>query len=143
VITGRCRIRVRYSDTDAMAVAHHSRHVTWLEVGRLELMRSAGAAYEALEADGFSLPVIGLEMRYRAPARSGDIIEIETSMQRSSPARLAFTYRLTRITDGVLLATGRSEHAAVDRALRPVRLPGQLLSILEVARSYPVAEGPC
>ncbi len=143
VISGRCRIRVRYSETDAMGVAHHSRHVAWMEVGRLELMRSAGSSYEALEAQGLSLPVIGLELRYKGAARSGDIIEIETSMERSSPARLSFRYRLTRVADAALLATGSTEHAAVDQALRPVRLPAVLLDMLAAGQAYPLAEGPC
>ena len=143
MIAGSCRVRVRYSETDAMAVAHHSRHVNWLEVGRLELMRAAGLSYARLEADGISLPLIGLELRYKATARLDDIIEIETTMERSSAARVAFAYRLTRVPDGALLATGRTEHVAVNRSMKPIRLPAELASLLERGGDFPPTGEPC
>jgi acyl-CoA thioester hydrolase len=144
MISGHCRIRVRYSETDAMAVAHHSRHVAWLEVGRMELMRAAGMSYTRLESEGISLPLVGLELRYRAAARMDDIIEIETAMEKNSAARVAFTYRMTRVSDGVLLATARTEHAAVDNSsFRPIRLPAELVTLLQQDRLYPPTEDPC
>ena len=143
MISGRCRIRVRYSETDAMAVAHHSRHVNWLEVGRLELMRSAGLSYARLESEGVSLPLIAVELRYKAAARLDDIIEIETTMEKSSAVRVAFAYRLTRVQDDVLLATGRTEHVAVDRSFKPIRLPGELASLLKREGEFPPTGEPC
>ena len=44
---------------------------------------------------------------------------------------------------GTLVATGRTEHAAVDGNLRPRRLPGMLVGLLDQDRSYPLPEGPC
>lgn len=141
LIRGHCRIRVRYSETDAMAVAHHSRHVAWMEVGRVELMRAAGMSYAQLERDGVSLPLVGLELRYRAAVRFDDLVEIETSAESCSRVRVAFAYRLSRLEDQLLLATGRTEHVAVDRDLRPVRLPEPLRRMLTDDRTFaPVGE---
>ncbi len=126
-----------------MMVAHHSRHVNWFEVGRLELMRAAGLDYGRLENEGFFLPVVGLEIRYRAPSQFDDVIEIETCMENRSRARILFTYRLTRLRDGALLATGYSEHATVNRDFRPTRLPKKMLDLLDTRCSYPVPEDPC
>lgn len=136
MIRGHCRIRVRYSETDAMAVAHHSSHVAWMEVGRVELMRSAGMSYAQMERDGVSLALVGLELRYRAAARFDDLVDIETSTESCSRVRVAFAYRLSRLEDQLLLATGRTEHAAVDRNLRPVRLPEPLRRILTADRVF-------
>lgn len=136
MIVGRCQVRVRYSDTDAMAVAHHSRHVAWMEVGRVELMRAAGLSYAEMERDGISLPLVGLELRYRAAARFDDLVEIETSLARCSRARVAFTYRLSRVEDSLLLATARTDHAAVDVNLRPVRLPAQVVERMHQEEVY-------
>jgi acyl-CoA thioester hydrolase len=114
-----------------------------MEVGRVELMRAAGLSYARLEAEGTSLPLIGLELRYRAPARFDDVVEIETALESCGRARLRFAYRLVRVTDGRLLATGATEHAAVDRSLRPVRVPEPLRRVLTDGRVLPPAEGPC
>ena len=143
MISGRCQIRVRYSDTDAMAVAHHSRHVAWMEVGRVELMRAAGLSYADMERDGFSMPLVGLELRYRAAARFDDLVEIETRVETCSRARVAFGYRLSRAEDSLLLATGRSEHAVVNRSLRPVRLPESLLELMRTGREFATEGSPC
>jgi acyl-CoA thioester hydrolase len=143
MISGLCRVRVRYSDTDGMAVAHHSRHVNWMEVGRVELMRSAGMSYAQLERDGVSLPLVGLQLRYQAAARFDDLVEIETTMDSFTRVRVAFTYTLQRVEDQVVLATGRTEHAAVDRQLHPVRLPDRLRDLLAADCAYPFSGEPC
>lgn len=126
-----------------MAVAHHSRHVNWMEVGRVELMRSAGMSYAQMERDGVSLPLVGLQLRYQAAARFDDLVEIETCVESTTRVRVAFTYSMERVEDHVLLATGRTEHAAVDRSLRPVRLPQDLQDQLLADRAYPYAGEPC
>jgi acyl-CoA thioester hydrolase len=126
-----------------MAVAHHSRHVAWMEVGRVELMRSAGMSYAQLEGDGVSLPLVGLELRYRAAARFDDLVEIETSVESCTYVRVAFAYRLTRSGDQLLLATGRTQHAAVGRNLRPVRLPEPLRRMLMDNRTCAAMEETC
>lgn len=41
--------RVRYAETDAMGVVHHAAYVPWLEVGRVNLLRAAGAPYTTIE----------------------------------------------------------------------------------------------
>ena len=143
VISGLCRVRVRYSDTDGMAVAHHSRHVNWMEVGRVELMRSAGMSYAQLEREGVSLPLVALTLRYRSAARFDDLVEIETTLDSYTRVRVAFTYTLTRVEDQVVLATGRTEHAAVDRELHPVRLPDQLRDLFGADQAYPYSGDPC
>jgi acyl-CoA thioester hydrolase len=60
--------RVRYAETDAMAVAHHSSYILWMELGRTEFMRAYGFTYRELEAMGVLLPIIeiGVKYRYRA-----------------------------------------------------------------------------
>lgn len=45
-------IRVRYAETDAMAVVHHANYPIWFEVGRSDLMRALGVPYGEIEARG-------------------------------------------------------------------------------------------
>lgn len=143
MISGRCRIRVRFADTDAMGVGHHACHVAWFEVGRTELLRAAGCPYARLEQAGIALPVVGVEVRYRALARYDEILEIETRAESATAVRVAFAYSITRATDGRLLATGRSEHAAVDASFRPTRLPADVRSVLAGTGVFSTAGEPC
>ena len=143
MISGRCRVRVRYSDTDAMGVAHHSRHLSWFEVGRTELMRAAGSSYAVLERSGRYLPLIRASVCYSAPARYDDLLEIETHVEKRRGVRLTFAYRIARVEDGTGVATGWTEHALVDHRFRPVRFPPELCDLLAAETSYSVPDTAC
>lgn len=123
-------VRVRYPEVDRMGVVHHRVHFVWFEIGRTELMRSRGATYAALEDDGIFLPVIAAECSYIAPARYDDVVRVHSEVRRVSGARIEFAYRVERVADGGLLATGSTRHAAVDGRGRPRRLPRRLLETM-------------
>ncbi|MFQ5719937.1 MAG: acyl-CoA thioesterase [Acidobacteriota bacterium] len=143
MISGRCEVRVRFSDTDAMAVAHHSRHLAWFEVGRTELMRAAGAVYAQLARDGLHLPLIAAGLTYTAPARYDDLLSIETRVTRRSGVRVTFAYRIARADDGADLATGWTEHVLVDARFQPVRFPPHLKDLLDGESSYVASTVAC
>ena len=117
-------IRVRYAETDQMGIAHHAEYFAWFEVGRTELLRASGLTYRDLEGRGVHFPVIGTEARFLRPAHYDDVLEVRTAVASMSGARIAFTYEIHR--DAGLLATGRTEHAAVDAGGRPRRLPADV-----------------
>lgn len=123
-------VRVRYAETDQMQVVYHSNYFVWFEVGRCELLRSLGRSYRALEATGFMLPVIEAHCQYRRPAHYDDELMILTRGSVISPARVGFEYEVRRPLDQVVTAIGRTVHAAVDRAGRPVRLPSEVREVL-------------
>lgn len=113
-----------------MQVVYHSNYFVWFEVGRCELLRSLGRSYRALEATGFMLPVIEAHCQYRRPAHYDDELMILTRGSVISPARVGFEYEVRRPLDQVVTAIGRTVHAAVDRAGRPVRLPSEVREVL-------------
>jgi acyl-CoA thioester hydrolase len=116
-------LRVRYAETDKMGVAYYANYFAWFEVGRAELLRSAGHTYRALEEQGVMLPVIEASCRYLQPGRYDDELQITATGQLLSPVRLAFDYEVARTGDGTVLAVGRTVHAAISAEGRPCRLP--------------------
>lgn len=128
-VSGSTRIRVRYAETDQMAVVYHGNYFAWFEVGRVELLRQVGWTYKTLEEDGLSLPVIEATCQYRHPARYDDELEIRTVGRMASPLRVEFTYELVRLADLRVLATARTLHVPVNRDGRPCRLPVALREI--------------
>lgn len=125
-------LRVRYAETDQMGVAYHGNYFAWFEVGRVEMLRSLGFSYAALEAEGCGLPVVEASCRYRQPARYDDLLTIETTLRALRGSIVLFAYRILR--GGDLLAEAETKHVAVDRAMRPRRLPEReqaaMLSVL-------------
>ena len=119
------RLRVRYAETDAMGVAHHAEYLAWFEVGRTDWMRERGEgrSYRRLEQAGWMLPVVELAARYSASAKYDDEVAVVTRLASASRARFVFEYDVLRAADRTRLATGRTEHAVVDRAGRAARMP--------------------
>ncbi len=123
--------RVRYPEVDRMAVAHHMHYLAWFEMGRTELMRSAGIPYGTVEETlGVMFPVVEVGARYRRPSRYDEPLEVRTTIADMAGPRVRFEYRIVRPPAGDLLADGFTVHAAVGRDGRPHRVPAALVDAL-------------
>ena len=124
------QVRVRYAETDQMGIVYYANYFVWFEVGRTDLLRHAGWSYREMEREGFSLPVVEAHCEYRQPARYDDELDVKTVGVLLSPVRVKFTYEVVRSADAVLLATGHTVHASIDRGGRPCRLPDRVRELL-------------
>jgi len=127
------RLRVRYSETDQMGVVHHSSYLVYLEEGRLALMRALGFPYEEVERRGFGMAVRSVELRYRAAARYGDELLVQTTIERLRGASIRYGYAVQRVSDRELLATGGVEVACLTLRgeFRPVPVPDDIRLAIE------------
>ena len=126
VKTTTSTVRVRYAETDKMGVVYYANYLVWFEVGRTDWLRDTGLTYRAMEDDGIQLPVIAAHCEYRQGARYDDEIDIRTKASKLSPVRLQFDYEVVRRSDGLVLATGHTVHATIDRQGRPTRMPDRV-----------------
>jgi acyl-CoA thioester hydrolase len=126
-------LRVRYAETDQMAVVYHSNYLIWFEVGRVELLRQLGFSYLEMEQDGLNLPVVEVKCRYKHPARYDDEITVRTRLAQVRASLLRFQYELVRKADGRLLAEGESVHVVVGRDLKRAHLTDKYRSTFHAA----------
>ncbi|NLW11400.1 MAG: acyl-CoA thioesterase [Clostridiaceae bacterium] len=113
----RTVFRVRYYETDAMGIVHHSNYLRWFELGRTEYLRSVGLPYRALEEQGIASPVTGIRCHYHKPARYDDEITLKVVVKAYKNTRLTMAYEIFR--DELLLCSGESDHAFIYEG-RPV-----------------------
>ena len=125
-------IRVRYSETDAMGVLHHSNYLSYFEMGRTELLRASGGSYRDMEERGRFLVVTKVGVKYLASARYDDLLTLKTTLSKISFAKLEHAYEIRR--DGQLLTTGETTLACVDREGKVQRM-AELFPELFAARS--------
>jgi acyl-CoA thioester hydrolase len=123
-------VRVRYGETDQMGVVYHANYLLYFEMGRTELLRAAGLPYAELEKKGILLVVVEASCRYRAGARYDETLRVLTRVARVGKATVDFAYEV-RGADGRLCAEGRTELAAVDSNTRPLRLPEDVVALLD------------
>lgn len=117
------REKVRFVETDMMGVVHHANYFRWFEMGRVEHLRQAGVLLNDILADGIVFPITDVECHYQASAKFDDYIIIETTLEKISPVKMVFTYRVIREADGTVLANGRTQNVFVDGEGKIVRLP--------------------
>ena len=118
-------LRVRYAETDQMAVVYYANYINWFEVGRTEMLRQLGLTYREMEEDGMVLPVVEVKCRYKHPARYDDEITIRTWVVQLRASFVRFQYEVVRKSDGRLLAEGESVHVVVGRDLKVTPLTGK------------------
>ncbi len=133
--------RVIYGDTDQMGVAYYANYLRWFEMGRTEFLREAGVPYSSIEGHGLYFPVTELSCRYLRPARYDDVVLIETTLTSMGRATLAFNYRLWLEENDVVVATGWTRHACVDKTGHVKRIPADLEETLKSALSSPALSG--
>jgi len=121
-------VRVTYADTDKMGVVYYANYLRFFEQGRTELLRSLGARYRDLEAQRrIYLPVAEALCRYEAPARYDDLLHVRTWVLNLGKASVDFAYEVRPEQEpGPRLVAGRTRHALINEAWKPVRLPEDL-----------------
>jgi acyl-CoA thioester hydrolase len=101
----KTKLRVRYGETDQMSFVYYGVYAQYYEVGRVELLRSLGVSYKEIEAMGFALPVVNLNINYKKPALYDDELTIKTTIKAIPSAKIVFNYE-TFNENGDLLNTG-------------------------------------
>lgn len=126
-------LRVRYAETDRMGVVYYANYLVWCEVGRVELLRSLGRSYAALEAEGVGLAVAEATVRYHAPARFDDPIRVETILTGVRSRAVTFDYVISHAESGTRLATAHTALVSIDPGGRLVSLPDDFRAVLNAA----------
>jgi len=122
---GRVALRVRYAESDRMGVVFNAHYLTWFEIGRTELLRSAGTPYRTVEERGLNLPLVEASFRLRLPVRYDDVIVVETWVSKIRSRAISFTYNI--LHDEQIAAEGMTTHAFVRAADgRAVAMPDWL-----------------
>jgi acyl-CoA thioester hydrolase len=104
-----------------MGIVHHSNHVRYFELARIGFLEQHDLPYQEYVASGMHFATTRVEVDYHRPARFAEVVEITVWAEAVRFASLRMAYVL-RVGDGIV-ATGATEHAAVDRNGKVCRLP--------------------
>ena len=122
--------RVRYSETDQMGVVYHGNYAQFLEMGRVEWLRSLGISYRSMEEKGVILPVIHLQIEYKKSAKYDDLITVHTILKNKPLIKIEFDYKIYN-EEGELLATANTVLAFLDKYTnKPLKCPEYILERL-------------
>jgi len=129
--TNEISFRIRYSETDQMGVVYHGNYAQYLELARVEWLRSLGISYKSMEEGGIMLPVISLSIKYLKSAKYDDLVTVKVILTKKPAVRIEFDYEMKNEA-GELLATANTVLVFMDmKRNRPTKCPQILLDKLE------------
>lgn len=108
-------LRVRYAETDQMAVVHHSKYYVYFETAREDFIDLIGVKYKDMEGQGVMMPVLETNCKYYEGAKYADDLIIETILEEISPIKIVLQYNVIREADNKLLAKGKTVQTFVDK----------------------------
>jgi acyl-CoA thioester hydrolase len=124
-------IRVRYGETDKMGFCYYGNYAQFLEVARVELLRSQGVSYKELEDAGILLPVRNFSIKYIAPAKYDDLLFIQTEILKINGSRIIFNYEILN-QKNILIATANTELVFLNSdTMKPTHVPTEILAFHE------------
>lgn len=124
------KLRVRYAETDQMGYVYYGNYAAYYEVARVEMLRSLGTSYRAMEESGVMMPVTDLQVKYHKPIRYDEEITIRIHIREMPAVRIRFEYELYD-EQGDLANSGETTLVFVDmKRNRPCKAPTDFLASL-------------
>ena len=112
---------VRYGECDQQGVVFNAHYLAWADEALTALMAHLGTAYETLLARDLDTAVVASELAWTAPARWGDVVEVDASFVKIGTS--SFTAELVVRAGERDCCTVRTTYVMHDAARTPVRVP--------------------
>ena len=120
-------LRVYYEDTDMAGIVYYANYLKFIERARSDWVREVGIDQLAMKADGVVFAVRRVEADYLAPAYFDDMLEVRTTFDGVTPARMIMGQTVWR--DQVCLFRASVTIVCIGAGGKPARLPAKLRSI--------------
>lgn len=122
-------VRVYYEDTDFSGNVYHAAYLHFFERGRTEFLRDLGIHHSELIRDGIAFAVRRMEIDFRAAAHIDDLLEVETTVAASTPARLNLVQAIRR--GEMAIAEAKVQVVAIRTGGGAARLPRALRQLTD------------
>ncbi|MBO4314224.1 MAG: acyl-CoA thioesterase [Desulfovibrio sp.] len=131
--------RVSYGETDTMGFLYYAEYLHLFERARSAYIRQCGISYAEIEKKDVLLPVREASCRYRKPCRYDDLVLVRIAISELGRASLRFVYEIRGEDKAELHAEGMTQHACINRAGQPIRMPEWFRSLC--ANMRPLSDG--
>ena len=126
----RHTLRVRYQECDPQGVVYFARYPEYADIALTEMFRAAFGSYDAMVGNGTDLVVAEMTVRYRAPARFDELVDVDLEVARLGETSLHCTAHIAR--GGQVLAEAGFRHVFIDVATKAKRpMPAAIRAGLE------------
>jgi len=115
---------VRYAECDGQGVVFNSHYLLYADEALTGLLRALGTPYDRLLARGLDTTVVASELTWVAPARYGDVVEVDAEVERIG--RTSFTVAFTIGVEEQPCCRVRTSYVLTDPERSPTAVPDDL-----------------
>ncbi|MCR5184328.1 MAG: acyl-CoA thioesterase [Opitutales bacterium] len=121
MISSQIKVVVRFAETDAMGVVYHANYLPWFEIARTALIAQIGLPYTKLQSQGYHLPVLEANVKYKLPAKYDDELLVTATIKEMPALRIRIEYTVHRGNE--MLTTGTTTHVFMNNEGHAIRPP--------------------
>lgn len=132
----RMEVRVYYEDTDCGGVVYYANYLKYFERARTHYLEERGLSVSELMKASRVFVVVHAEVEYRAPARYGETLEIETTISEMNPAAITFSHVVLERESRRVVVEGAARLAVTDGNGKVRRLDKQTVAALKGISSH-------
>lgn len=114
--------KINYYETDKMGVVHHSNYIRFLEEARSRWLEELNISMEKLEKEGYTIPTLEINCKYKYHVTSGDTIIIKPKITEYNGVRMTVKYEVTDEKTGKTVIEAYTKHCFTDINLRPINM---------------------
>ncbi len=127
------RFRVRSYELDSFAHMNHAVFLNWFEQARFDAFEQAGFPIPEMQARGWGVYVVKLEVEYLKEARLGDELVVRTWVEGVGRTSMAFhQVAAPANAPDVTSADARVRAVWIGQDRRPTRIPAEVRTALGV-----------
>jgi acyl-CoA thioester hydrolase len=107
-LSNRTEVSVRFSEVDALGIVWHGHYIKFFEDGREAFGKQYKLGYLDIYKEKFATPLVNINVDFKKTVKYGDSVIIETTFINSPASKIVFNYKIYRVSDNELVATGES-----------------------------------
>lgn len=131
MISYETTIKVRSYECDIYGHVNNAQFLNYCEFARVEFLESMGFSLQSLKDEGYLLPVVKIEIEFKRPAFSGDVLRIGVNWISSGRSSSVFEQKVVHEQSRELAARALVTWVVTDLQTKPVKIPQLLLDRLQ------------
>lgn len=121
------KVKIYYEDTDCGGVVYYANYLKYFERARTEFLESKAVSLKKLMQEGIYFVVAEASLKYISPGRYGDILLIETEIDKVGPASIIFRHEVLREETGEKIVNATVKLGCIGRNSKPIRLNNEIM----------------
>jgi acyl-CoA thioester hydrolase len=123
-------VKIYYEDTDCGGVVYHANYLRYFERARTEYLAEQGISIRDYMKNGILFVVVRAEIFYELPARYGDVLIINSELEKVRRVSFDFKHTIRRKDEDSVLVRAKIRLACLNGDGKLTSLPKVFLEVL-------------